>query len=150
MQKNIDVHDSSKFLDIQRLFKELSAIRADMISEEARGAARLAKVHPSHQASARNLLHYLALRRRDLHPLQLSLAELGLSSFGRAESHVLAALDAALIALHRLTKSTGLPLGNVTEIKFSQSWLNHNESRLGSVGSERRVRVMAPYTWRSR
>jgi hypothetical protein len=42
------------------------------------------------------LRHDLALRRHDLRPMQLRLAALGLSSLGRAESHVLATVDAVL------------------------------------------------------
>ena len=65
----------------------------------------LNEVHPLHQASARNLLHYLALRSRDLRPLQARLAALGLSSLGRAESHVMAAVDAVLSVLQRLSRA---------------------------------------------
>ena len=50
--------------------------------------------------SAMNLAHYLELRQADLRPLQRRLMALGLSSLGRAESHVLAALDAVLAAIH--------------------------------------------------
>jgi len=52
--------------------------------------------------SARNLLHYLALRREDLRGLHIPLAEMGLSSLGRVESHVLANLDAVIFALGRV------------------------------------------------
>ena len=48
--------------------------------------------------AAHNLACYLALRRRDLRPLQQRLAVRGLSSLGRSEAHVLATLD-ALFAL---------------------------------------------------
>src|SRR6516165_6440798 len=63
---------------------------------------RLDEVHANYRHSARNLLHYLALRRHDLRPLQLRLAALGLSSLGRAESHVLSNINAVLEAAHRL------------------------------------------------
>lgn len=43
----------------------------------------LARVSPKHRDSARNLVHYLALRVHDLRPLQEQLAWLGLPSFGR-------------------------------------------------------------------
>jgi len=46
--------------------------------------------------SARNLLHYLALRRVDLRHLQRRLADLGLSSLGRAEGHALYNLESVL------------------------------------------------------
>ena len=49
--------------------------------------------------SALNLAHYLALRSRDLRPLQRRLMALGLSSLGRAEGRVLATLDSVTVAL---------------------------------------------------
>ena len=49
--------------------------------------------------SALNLAHYLELRQADLRPLQRRLMALGLSSLGRAEGRVLAALDAVLAAV---------------------------------------------------
>lgn len=48
---------------------------------------------------ALNLAHYLSFRETDLRPLQRRLMALGLSSLGRAESHVLAALDAVGAAI---------------------------------------------------
>jgi pyruvate kinase len=57
---------------------------------------------PQAAASMLNLAHYLALRHRDLRPLQAELALLGLSSLGRAEGHVVASLDAVLGAAYRL------------------------------------------------
>jgi pyruvate kinase len=52
--------------------------------------------------SARNLASYLALRRHDLRDLQLALMRWGLSSLGRSESRVQAALDAVVATLGAL------------------------------------------------
>lgn len=76
--------------NIEFAFKELTSIRVDMLEGPVMSRASLEKVHPNYRDSAKNLVHYLAFRRRDLRPLQMRLAELGLSSLGRAESHVLA------------------------------------------------------------
>jgi hypothetical protein len=56
--------------------------------------------------SALNLAHYLALRGRDLRPLQRRLMGLGLSSLGRAEIRVLATLDSVTVAL---AEQAGVP-----------------------------------------
>jgi len=87
----------------------LAGIRADIVEHPQKAAHRLRRVHPTHLASANNLLHYLALRRRDLRPLQMELAELGLSSLGRAESNVLASVDAVLGVLRHLSQPAGQP-----------------------------------------
>jgi hypothetical protein len=68
--------------EIEDVLKELSAIRADMIAAPDMSRPCLDEVHSNYRESARNFLHYLALRRHDLRPLQLRLAALGLSSLG--------------------------------------------------------------------
>jgi pyruvate kinase len=55
-------------------------------------------------ASARNLLQYLALRGHDLSELQGPLVALGLSSLGGSEGHVQASIDAVLDALSALAR----------------------------------------------
>lgn len=61
--------------------------------------------------AALNMSHYLALRKRDIRPLQEALAPWGLSSLGRSEARVLASLDAVLLTLASLAGRTdiGLP-----------------------------------------
>src|SRR5689334_17220918 len=71
-----------------QLIEELSGLRAEMLKLEAGAAERLLSINAAHRDSATNLIHYLALRRRDIRRLQEALATLGLSSLGRAESHV--------------------------------------------------------------
>ena len=87
---------------VHDLLRELTGLRAELAAQAGAARDRIHAAHPDHRASACNLLHYLALRRRDLRPLQPRLAALGLSSLGRAEAHVLATLDAVLAALSRL------------------------------------------------
>src|ERR687898_793440 len=78
---------------------ELSGLRSEMAQLAHRA---LDGLHPMYRESARNLLHYVALRRHDLRQLQGRLAALGLSSLGRAEAHALGAVDAVLRVLRRL------------------------------------------------
>jgi pyruvate kinase len=54
----------------------------------------LQSVHPSQQAAARNLLHYLCLRSGDVRSLQDQLHIYGLSSLTSSESHILSQLQA--------------------------------------------------------
>lgn len=54
---------------------------------------------------ARNLAAYLALRRHDISDLQPALAAYGLSSLGRSEAHVMAALDALCATLAHIAGS---------------------------------------------
>lgn len=135
-----------KSVSINGLLKQLSTLRAEMLNEVENNATRLAKVHPDHQASARNLLHYLVLRRSDLRPLQLGLAELGLSSLGRAEAHVLATIEAVLKAIHSLAGSVwSAPPNENALIQFHQGTellAKHTEHLLGALPVEPRARIM--------
>jgi pyruvate kinase len=132
--------------NIDGVLGELMAIRADMAAEPVMSKTRLSKVHPNYQVSAWNLLHYLALRRRDLRPLQLRLAEMGLSSLGRAESHVLATVDAVLEILHRMAhRSWKPPTIEATILDFASGQrllAEHTEALLGPAPPQRRVRIM--------
>jgi pyruvate kinase len=86
----------------QRLIAPVERLRHEALALEAAHADAVGLAHPEFRDSARNLLHYLALRQRDIRPLQDDLALLGLSRLGRAEAHVLCSLDALLTALHAL------------------------------------------------
>ena len=70
------------------LVADVAGLREAIEREEARARKRIEAALPRHRASARNLAHYLGLRRRDVRKLQLELAALGLSSLGRSEGHV--------------------------------------------------------------
>jgi pyruvate kinase len=88
--------------ELLTLIDQVETIRSDMLRLVEDSADLLRGVHPQHRASATNLLQYLALRGRDLRPLQLRLAAAGLSSLGRAESYVLTAVETVLAVLRRL------------------------------------------------
>jgi pyruvate kinase len=132
--------------EIESAFRELTAIRAEMVEGAAMSQALLEKVHSNYRDSARNLLHYLALRRRDLRPLQMRLAALGLSSLGRAEAHVLATVDSVLEVLKRLLGSSERPLTQEAAVlsfaKGGRLLAEHTERLLGPAPTGRRVRIM--------
>jgi len=74
---------------VERLYQNLIAAE--------QGAGKLiAGVHPKQKKSATNLIHYLALRREDLRPLQDELHIAGLSSLASSESHILRQVKAVL------------------------------------------------------
>ncbi len=100
---------TSSALDLHREIDALiSAVRDE---GEARAASWSAGIQRAgFEQSALNLAHYMALRRRDLRPMQRSLIALGLSSLGRLESRVLPtllAVRAALAALADLPRESG-------------------------------------------
>jgi len=90
--------------DVATLYEDLDVLIADVSREgELQANAWSAVIErPGFAVSALNLAHYLALRRRDLRPMQRPLTALGLSSLGRLESRVLPTLLAVRTALAAL------------------------------------------------
>ena len=128
----------------QRLLDELDGLRDSVARAAPVDPDVLGMIHPSHRVSACNLLHYLALRRHEIRPLQEELAELGVSSLGRAESHVSAALSAVRLVLQHLSGAapTSLP---ASALSFSEgrALLARFATRLlGSKPPNRNVRIM--------
>jgi len=122
----------------------LATLLQEMRTLERRSAGWLCAVHPGHADSARNLLHYLALRRRDLRPLQELLAEHGLSSLGRAEAHAASAVRATHDLLARLAGAAPAePHAGEVSRAAGLALLQRNAERLlGAAPSTRRVQVM--------
>lgn len=89
-------------VDLESIRQQLRQIVDRAEELEARFDQDLALVHPKFAASARNLLHYVALRQFDIGELQDQLAELGLSSLGRAERRVAASIRAVRHSLDAL------------------------------------------------
>lgn len=127
------------------LIDELWILRRLMLDHAAKLEPVLPTIKASHRASALNLAHYLALRSVDLRPLQERLARLGLSSLGRAETHVLANLDKVLGVLHRLAERpwTTLAQDEPFGSRRGPAMLSRNAAALlGTAPEERSVRIM--------
>lgn len=130
-------------MSIPDLAIELRHLLRDVESAEREAADLIAAVLPEHRESARNLVHYVAVRQHDLRPLQTSLATYGLSSLGRMESivrswllTVLETVSALAEGRHRRAIWGTLNGGRVV--------LRRNrDDVLGTVhGSDRMTRVM--------
>lgn len=131
---------------IHRLVRRLETVRAQLRQSENR--VPLARFGRSSE-SARNLIHYMVLRKYDLRKLQEKLADLGLSSLGRAESHVLYNLNTVLARLrplngHRPPTAIGLP---AIDPDRGRRLLSRNASRLfgrNPPGRDTRIMVTMP------
>lgn len=132
--------------ELDDLICELTTLHSDMLELEIEGMAQATNIHASYQRSARNLLHYLALRRRDIRRLQDRLAALGLSSLGQSESHVQATVETLLRVLHRLShRSWHTPEHYELALNFAEGkalLTRHTEALLGPEPAHRRVRIM--------
>jgi len=115
-----------------------------MLALEAAHADALRAVSPKYRLSARNLLHYLAMRRRDLRTLQAELAALGLSSLGRAEACALSSVDTVLGVVERLRGEAPQPTSAAPcDLRSGMSLLDaHAREVFGSEPPGRSVRIM--------
>jgi pyruvate kinase len=130
---------------LERLGDELRVIRADMLEAEERFLVSWSDIPASHLPSARNLLHYLALRRRDLRLLQAHLASFGLSSLGRAESQAFASVQAVLDAVRHLADLPADASLHEPPVSFAEGRAlldAHTRALLGPPPTGRDVRIM--------
>lgn len=128
------------------LLARLDRIRARCVALERREGRSVAQVDRHFRPSARNLLHYVALRQQELRRVQDALSLRGLSSLGRCESHVLAALDAVrtLLALLPGGRSTRAASGPANAPRGAGvARLRRNTTALfGPPAEDRWVRIM--------
>ncbi len=78
--------------DTGKIYTQIQKMIEMGMAEEDRHADTLTRIHPNYQGSARNLLHYLSLRRLDLRELQEQLSSYGISSIAHSEGYTLANL----------------------------------------------------------
>ncbi|TLH66818.1 pyruvate kinase [Mycolicibacterium aubagnense] len=85
-----DVEPTSQQLN--KLLDDVDELLTQLSAAERMWSRWLADVTAEHRSSARNMVHYWAIRQSDLRDLQFRLSAYGLSSLGRSEPHVEATL----------------------------------------------------------
>jgi pyruvate kinase len=127
-----------------RITTDVTRLRDEALRLEQDFAPDLKQIRAPYCESARNLVHYLALRRKDLRTTQLELQRLGLSSLGRMEANVLPTLNAVLTALNRLSGSSlANDLEPMPDPRAGDRLLkNHTTRMFGSSPKHRSVRIM--------
>ncbi|MEJ8803101.1 pyruvate kinase [Pontibacter sp. H249] len=129
--------------DYNHLIEQLEQLYEQAIALEKKFAPTLEKIAPEFKKSAKNLLHYLALRHNDIRELQQQLAELGLSSLGRAEGHVLASLQAVRKQLCHLAVCEAAPKHLAVSFNENKQLLaTHTEDLLGPKPKKRGTTIM--------
>ncbi len=141
-------HDDAQLTDPHVLLATMQQLRQEVAQE---GDELYRQWRPSIQRrsfllSGQNLAAYLALRQRDLRPLQAALMPWGLSSLGRGESRVLANLDAVIATLAAIVQEdkAHLPKHPPLRTFFSGERLlsDNAEALFGPPTPSRRVRIM--------
>jgi pyruvate kinase len=97
--------------------------------------------------SAINLANYMAFRKADIRPLQSELSALGLSSLGRSEAQVLAALDTVLASLARIAGIADQPYPPRSVFLEGKRLLNERQAAIfgrDPGGPQTRIMVTLP------
>lgn len=125
------------------LLQELEELQSELKQFELLSEKTLKRVNPLHLSSAINLVHYLALRRRDVRSLQERLASVGLSSLGRMESHVFSNLNAIIELLRcALGQNSAEKILPLPEADGAAKLESNTHNLFGNSPSHRRVRIM--------
>jgi len=131
-------------VDIGALREQLDTITERAEKLEVRFADTLSRVHPDFYDSARNLVHYVALRHADISELQEQLSFLGLSSLGRAEKNVMSSIRMVQNVLKKISTGEDYDLneGRQNLEQSDQRLGTHIDDLLGSRTDDRDVRIM--------
>jgi len=132
-------------LMLDHLYDQVLALHDEIVAFETSMQAGLDHLHQGRHASARNLLHYVAFRQRDVRDLQGQLSALGFSSLGRSEACILPTLRQVLAILGRLTEKSPLGIGAkpVSALEDGKIILARNtEGLFGPSPAGRLVRIM--------
>lgn len=130
---------------LHRLSNALEELKLTLFQEEEARQETFTQVGPEFLPSARNLAHYLALRRVDLRGLQQRLTAVGLSSLGHIEGHVLAHFDLLTHLLDQLLDIDAAHPADVPGLSASESaelLAARTLALLGEVPRGRDVRIM--------
>jgi pyruvate kinase len=127
----------------EQLIHALSALKEGASALETCYQEHIVGAHANYRQSARNLLHYTALRQNDIRAIQDDLAMLGLSRLGQAEPHVMGSLNAVLTTLHALAGHPVLRPQARQQMRAGKALLiEHTQELLGDPSPQRTPHIM--------
>ena len=130
---------------LDELIQRLTEIRDFARTVEGQYQEDIAKTHPYYRNSARNLLHYLAIRTYNLNKIQDQLSSLGLSSLEHSEGYTLVNLNNVLCLLNLICGYENIKGLNGFSMDY---WLSrmrleqHANELFGPANSEGNTRIM--------
>lgn len=129
--------------EVSAAIHALASLRSDMLLQEARFSRHTRELRASQRSSATNLIHYVALRDHDLRKLQKRLSDIGVSSLGRSEGHIMDDINRVLGILRRLERSSSaLPKLGSHGGRCESLLEKRTDVLLGPKPAGRNVRIM--------
>ena len=129
---------------LARLRERIDDLLRRLSEAEATWQWWIAQTAPENRFSARNLVHYWALRQVDLRQTQAELASVGLSSLGRSEPHVQGTLRLVASAIEAMLGGGWWPPEDVAgRVDDGAKLLRQNAvDLLGQLPAGRAARIM--------
>jgi pyruvate kinase len=130
--------------DLLKSIETLEKIVSRAARYEVKFEEELKRIQPSAKSSAKNLLAYLALRRKDIRKLQQYLGSIGVSRLARAESHGPPSIHSLLRILYALRDQQSVVLKPSEKVLGDgKSMIKTNAELLfGKTKKQRYVRIM--------
>ena len=130
--------------ELARLLGRLDSLLERLETAESAWSEWLVAVAAGYHASARNIVHYWAIRQNDLRELQHQLAGFGLSSLGRSEPHVEATLRLVRSAVLAMLEDGWRPpvASAVAADEGGELLRSRTVDLLGPVPADRETRIM--------
>jgi pyruvate kinase len=126
------------------MLRQIDAIIEHAFALEEHYRPQLERVHPKFKESARNLVHYRAMRSNDIRELQKQLGHMGISRLAKAESHTMANLSITrsilLAFLH--DRPLQIQLQGVSIMEGNRLIRSNAKALLGFRSKGRRTRIM--------
>ena len=122
---------------------QIDLILEKILEYENRYKTQIASVHPNYTESAKNLIHYLALRSFDNAVFQDKLSKIGLPNTSSSESSVLHNLLVYKTIINSLLHNTTEETTNHLKKSESKHLLKkHTNALFGEINKNRRTRIL--------
>ena len=130
--------------NLQEINAQIDAILQKVTEYETRYNQQIQNVHPNYQKSAKNLIHYLALRTFDNDILQDKLSEIGLPSSTSSESSILQNIITFKTIINSLLKiDEDINADSaLTNSESKQLLLYNTDALFGKIKNDRVTRIM--------
>ncbi len=129
---------------LQEINTQIDEILQKVTDYEIRYSQQILNVHPNYQKSAKNLIHYLALRTFDNDVLQNKLYEIGLPSSASSESSILQNIitfKTIINSLLKIEESVNIDI-SLTNIESKKLLLDNTDALFGNIKNNRVTRIM--------
>ena len=125
------------------LLTEIEELIQFILECEEHFSEKIQQVHPKYVESAKNLVHYQALKTKKLNNLQKRLGNFGLSKLSESEAHIMASLRTTrAIILSMLNEKITFPKHSLSFKKSRRLQNKNTKTLLGYRSKGRRTRIM--------